>query len=208
MERLCRIYWPPLYAYLRRQRHSVEDAQDLTQEFFARLLERGSLRDVRRNKGRFRSFLLASMNHCLADEWDRAHRQKRGGGSQIIPLDALGAEERYCFEPVERLDAARLFNRRWAMTVLEQAIARLEAELADRPAIFAELQSFLVGDTAGRTCAEAAAKLSMTEVAVRATVSRMRKRCRELVREEIGRTVASLSEVEDEYRALLEALRS
>src|SRR6266581_9252660 len=191
LEKLCRTYWYPLYAYVRRQGRGPEEAQDLTQAFFAQLLARGSLGTVSREKGRFRSFLLASMNHFLADEWDRAHRQKRGGDARVIPLDAMAAEERYRFEPVDRLDAARLFDRRWAMTVLEQAISRLETEFSDRPKVFGELQSLLVGDGAGRTCADAAANLSMTEVAVRAAISRMRKRCRELVREEIAQTLSS-----------------
>jgi len=208
LEKLCATYWYPLYAYVRRQGRGPEEAQDLTQAFFAQLLARGSLGNVSREKGRFRSFLLAAMNHFLADEWDRAHRQKRGGDAKVIPLDALTAEERYRFEPVDRLDAARLFDRRWAMIILEQAISRLESEFADRPNVFGELQSFLVGDGDGRTCADAAAELGMTEVAVRATISRMRKRCRELVREEISQTLASISDVEEEYRDLLAALRS
>ena len=208
LEKLCRTYWYPLYAYVRRQGRGPEEAQDLTQAFFAQLLARGSLGTVSREKGRFRSFLLAAMNHFLADEWDRAHRQKRGGDSRAIPLDALEAEERYRIEPVDRLDAARLFDRRWAMIVLEQAISRLETEFSDRPKVFRELQSFLVGEGDGRTGADAAATLGMTEVAVRATISRMRKRCRELVREEIAQTLASISDVEEEYRELLAALRS
>ena len=208
LEKLCATYWYPLYAYVRRQGRGPEEAQDLTQAFFAQLLARGSLGTVSREKGRFRSFLLAAMNHFLADEWDRAHRQKRGGDAQVIPLDALKAEERYRFEPVDRLDAARLFDRRWAMTVLEQAISRLEAEFKDRPKLFVELHSFLVGEGDGRTCADAAANLGMTDMAVRATISRMRKRCRELVREEISQTLASISDVEEEYRDLLAALRS
>src|SRR5437870_9383100 len=113
LEKLCRTYWYPLYAYVRRQGRGPEEAQDLTQAFFAQFLARGSLGTVGREKGRFRSFLLAAMNHFLADEWDRAHRQKRGGDAKVIPLDALEAEERYRFEPVDRLDAARLFDRRW-----------------------------------------------------------------------------------------------
>src|SRR2546426_1199903 len=208
LEKLCRRYWYPLYAYVRRQGRGPEEAQDLTQAFFAQLLARGSLGTVSREKGRFRSFLLAAMNHFLADEWDRAHRQKRGGDAKVIPLDALAAEERYRFEPVDRLDAARLFDRRWAMTVLEQAISRLETEFADRPKVFSELQSFLVGDGEGRTCADSAANLGMTEVAVRATISLLLKRCRELVREEISQTLSSISDVEEEYRSLLAALRS
>jgi len=202
---LCRTYWYPLYAYVRRQGRGPEEAQDSTQAFFAQLLARSSLGKVSREKGRFRSFLLAVMNHFLADEWDGAHRQKRGGDAKVIPLEA---EERYRFEPVDRLDAAHLFDRRWAMTVLEQAISRWETEFSDRPKVFGELQSFQVGNGDGGTCADAAANLGMTEVAVRATISRMRKRCRELVREEISQTLASISDVEEEYRALLAALRS
>jgi RNA polymerase sigma-70 factor (ECF subfamily) len=208
LEKLCGTYWYPLYAYVRRQGRAVDEAQDLTQAFFAQLLARGSLGTVSREKGRFRSFLLASMNHFLADEWDHAHRQKRGGDARVIPLDALEAEERYRVEPVDRLDAARLFDRRWAMTVLERAISRLETEFADRPKVFGELQPFLVGETDGKTCAAPAANLGMTDVAVRATISRMRKRCRELVRDEISQTLASVADVDDEYRDLLSALRS
>jgi RNA polymerase sigma-70 factor (ECF subfamily) len=162
LEQLCRTYWYPLYACVRRQGRGPEESQDLTQEFFVRLLERGSLGQVSREKGRFRSFLLASMNHFLADEWDRAHRQKRGGGANVIHLDALEAEERYRLGPVERLDAARLFDRCWAMTVLEQAIVRLEAEFAERPKVFSELQRFLVGEGERGASADVAVKLVLS----------------------------------------------
>jgi RNA polymerase sigma factor (sigma-70 family) len=208
LEELCRTYWYPLYAYVRRQGRGPEEAQDLTQAFFARLLALGSLCQVRREKGRFRSFLLASMNHFLADEWDRVHRQKRGGGFEVIPLDAIEAEERYQFEPVERLDAARLFERRWAMTVLERAMHRLEGEFAERPMVFSELSPFLAGEANGCTARDAAARLGLREEAVRTTISRMRRRCRELVREEIAATVASRADIEEEYQALLSTLRS
>lgn len=208
LETLCRLYWYPIYAYVRRQGRDAEEASDLTQAFFARLLALGSLRDLRREKGRFRSFLLASVNHFLADEWDRAHRQKRGGGTTAIPLDAVDAEQRYRFEPVDRLDAGRLFDRRWAMTVLEQALARLEGEFSDRPGVFTELHGLLLGEADGRTSVDAAARLGLSGDAVRAILSRMRRRCRELVREVIGGTVASPGDVEEEYHALLAALRS
>jgi RNA polymerase sigma-70 factor (ECF subfamily) len=208
LEELCRTYWYPLYAYVRRQGRGTEEARDLTQSFFASLLERGSLRQVNRERGRFRSFLLASMNHFLADEWDWAHRQRRGGTCEIIHLDAVEAENRYRFEPVERLDAARLFERRWAMTAIERAMARLEAEFVDRPKVFCTLQAFLVGDSQGRTAVDAAAELNMSHGAVRATISRMRRRCHQFVRDEIAATVASAADVEDEYQALLTALRS
>ena len=208
LEQLRQTYRYPLYAYVRRQGRRPEEAQDLTQAFFGQLLARESLQKVSREKARFRSFLLASMNHFLADEWDRANRQKRGGGAQIIALDALEAEERYRIEPVDRLDAGRLFDRRWAMTVLEQAIARLEKEFTERPELFAELQGFLIGEGEQGTLADVASGLGMSDEAVRAALSRMRKRCRELVRTEIAQTLASLSDVDDEYRALLAALRS
>jgi RNA polymerase sigma-70 factor (ECF subfamily) len=207
LEQLCRTYWYPLYAYVRRQGRQPEVAQDLTQAFFAQLLARGSLAQVSRNKGRFRSFLLASMNHFLADQWDHAHRQKRGGGAAIIALDALEAEERYRLEPIQRLDAAQIFDRRWAMTILERALLRLETEFADRPAVFRTLQGFLMGENDQQTSRDAARELGMTDEAVRATTSRMRKRCRQLVREEIASTVASPSDVDEEYRTLLAALR-
>ena len=208
LEELCRTYWYPLYAYVRRQGRGPEEAQDLTQAFFAQLLARGSLRQVDPKKGRFRSFLLAALNHFLADDWDRAHRQKRGGGTALIHLDAVEAEDRYRFEPVDRLDAGRLFERRWAMTVLEQAMARLEAEFSERLNVFSELRDFLVGDAQGRTYAEAAANLHMSEEAVRATISRLRRRCRQLVREQIAATLADPRDVDDEYNGLLAALRS
>jgi RNA polymerase sigma factor (sigma-70 family) len=208
LEQLCRTYWYPLYAYVRRQGRGPEEAQDLTQAFLAQLLAQGSLGQVNRQEGRFRSFLLASMNHFLADDWDRAHRQKRGGGAASIPLDALEAEDRYRFEPVDRLDASQIFDRRWAMTILERALEQLQKEFAERPRVFQALRGFLTGDNEGRTSGDAAGELGMTEEAVRATVSRMRKRCRQLVRQEIASTVASLSDVEEEHRALLAALRS
>lgn len=125
LEELCRTYWYPLYAYVRRQGRAPEEAQDLTQAFFAQLLARESLQTVSRDKGRFRSFLLAAMNHFLADEWDRAHRQKRGGGATIISLDAVEAEERYRFEPWIGSMPGDYSSAVWAMTVLEKAVARL-----------------------------------------------------------------------------------
>ncbi|MFO1501560.1 MAG: ECF-type sigma factor [Verrucomicrobiota bacterium] len=208
LEILCRTYWYPLYAYVRRQGRGAEESKDLTQAFFANLLRLDSLRNISCEHGRFRSFLLAAMNHFLADDWDHRHRQKRGGGVDVIYLDAVEAEERYRFEPVDRLDAARIFDRRWAMTVVGQALAQLEREFADRPAIFFELQPLLVGEGRDGTCADAAKRLGLSHDGVRATLSRMRKRCRQLVREIIAATVPSPSEVEEEYHTLLAALRS
>ncbi len=142
LEILCRTYWYPLYAYVRRQGRSPEDAQDLTQAFFERLLEKKSLHEVDQRKGKFRSFLLASLNHFLADQWDHAHRQKRGGGLTFISLDEQKPEERYRLEPPDDLDAQKNFERRWALTLLEQVLARLEAEhtAADKTGRFQALQ--------------------------------------------------------------------
>ncbi len=208
LEQLCRTYWYPLYAYVRRQGRRPEEAQDLTQGFFAQLLAHESMQKVRRERGRFRSFLLASMNHFLADEWDRAHRQKRGGLNEHISFDAEEAESRYRIEPVDRFDPGRLYERRWAMTVLDNALARLEHECSmSEPGRWAKLKPFLVGEKAGQTYAEVGGELGMTEAAVKMTVSRLRQRCRILLREEIAQTVSDAAEVEEEYSALLEALR-
>src|SRR6185503_34908 len=128
LETLCRTYWYPLYAYVRRQGHAPEDAEDLTQAFFARLLEKKYVANARRERGRFRTFLLAALTHFLADEWDKARRLKRGGGREIISFDAASAEERYRLEPVDQLDAAKLYERRWVTTLFDQVLARLEQE--------------------------------------------------------------------------------
>jgi RNA polymerase sigma factor (sigma-70 family) len=209
LEQLCRTYWYPLYVYVRRQGRAPEDAQDLTQAFFAQLLVHESLQKVRREKGRFRSFLLASMNHFLADEWDRAHRQKRGGQSDHISFDAQDAETRYLIEPVDRLDPLRLYERRWAMTVLSNALAKLEQECSQsEPGRWTKLKPFLIGEKGSQTYAQVGGELGMTEAAVKMLVSRLRQRCRELLREQIAETVSNAAEIEEEYRALLDALRS
>src|SRR6266516_3245587 len=122
LEQLCRTYWPPIYAFVRRQGHSSHDAQDLTQEFFARLLEKNSLASVDRSKGRFRSFLLASLKHFLANEWDKARAQKRGGGQILIPIDASVAETSYGVDPADCVTAEKIFDRRWALTLLDHVL--------------------------------------------------------------------------------------
>ena len=209
LERLCRTYWYPLYAYVRRLGRSPEDAQDLTQAFFERLLERNYVGQADRQRGRFRTFLLSALSHFLADERDRAHRFKRGGGQTVISFDAATAEERYRLEPVDFLDAAKLFERRWATTLLERAVTRLEQEFSERgqDRLFDGLRAFLLGEQEDATYAGAAAGLGLTPAAMKMAASRLRARCRELLREEIAQTVASPQEADEEYRALLAAIQ-
>ncbi len=204
LERLCRTYWYPLYAYVRRKGNSPQDAQDLTQEFFARLIARRSLVRVAPEKGRFRSFLLAAMRHFLSDQWDQARALKRGGGLKLLSLDAQQAEERYRLEPVERLDAEKLYQRRWVLVLLEEAIKRLRAELtaAGKGELFERLQVFVAGDSEV-TCGEMAIELGLSESAVKSAVHRLRERYRELVREEIGHTLSNPAELDEEIRHLI-----
>jgi RNA polymerase sigma factor (sigma-70 family) len=205
---LCQTYWYPLYAYLRRRGYNPHNAEDLTQAFFERLIAKDYLHAVHREKGKFRSFLLTAINHFTADEWDRAQRQKRGGSSSAISIDAAQAEDRYRFEPVDLLDAERLYERRWAMTILNNAMFRLQSELSQaKQGTWTALQSFLVGEKERGTYAEVAATLNMTEDALKMAISRLRQRCRALIREEIAQTVSTPAEIEEEYRALLAALR-
>jgi len=163
LETLCRTYWYPLYAYVRRQGKNPHEAEDLTQAFFERVIQKNYLEQVRREKGKFRSFLLASMNHFLADERDRAQCQKRGGDCITISFEVRNAEDRYLLEPVDLLDPERLYQRRWAMTVLNQAMTRLQNEFVPaKIQLWTTLQGFLVGDKEGITYSEAGKKLGMS----------------------------------------------
>jgi len=208
LEILCINYWYPLYAFVRRQGHQPHDAQDLTQEFFAKLLEKGWLDGVAREKGKFRSFLLASMKHFLSNERDRARAQKRGGGRSPISLDTHSAESRYAMEPVDIATPEKIFDRRWALTLLEQVLARLRAEMASRgnAALFDELKASLCGQPS--PYGQIAAKLDMSEGAVKVAAHRLRQRYRELIREEVAQTVGSEGDVDDELRELMSALSS
>lgn len=208
LEKLCRTYWYPLYAFVRRRGHGVEDAQDLTQAFFQRVLEKNYLEAVDRRKGKFRSFLLAAFNHFLADEWDRARAEKRGGGQAVISLDATVAEDRYQIEPADDSDPEKIYERRWAMTLLEQVLVKLASEYAaaGKAGQFGELKGFLLHEQASGSYAEAAKRLEMTEGATRVAVHRLRQRYGELFREEIAHTVASPDEIEEEVRHLLTVL--
>lgn len=207
LEQLCRIYWYPLYAYVRRRGYGHEDAQDFTQGFLAQLLQRKSLARVDRAKGRFRSFLLGGMNYFLADEASRQGAKKRGGGQSLVFLDARSAEERYPLEPVESLDAEKLFERRWALTLLDRVLERLEAEFrqAGKAKLFEQLRDSLLGDRSS-SYQQVAAALGMREGAVKVAVHRMRQRYRELFREEVAQTVADPAEMEDEMRQVFAAI--
>jgi RNA polymerase sigma factor (sigma-70 family) len=208
LARLCRIYWYPLYAFVRRQGQSPHDAQDLTQEFFARLLEKNYLGDVDIAKGKFRSFLLAAMKHFLCNEWARARTLKRGGGCTLLPLDALAAETRYLREPQDQATAERLFEKRWALTLLDQVLKRLEEEYRStgKQPLFEHLQGCLTGDREALPYAEIADRLDMTEGAIKVAVLRLRGRYRALLREEIAETVADPADIDDEIRQLFAAL--
>jgi RNA polymerase sigma-70 factor (ECF subfamily) len=208
MAELCRIYWYPLYAYIRRRGHPSHEAEDLTQEFFVRLLAKDDLAGVNRRKGKFRAFLLAALKHFLANQWDRSQAQKHGGGKVILSLDALSAESRYRLEPAHNLTPEKLFERQWALTVLERVLARLQAELgtADKSALFQGLRPFLTGGRPAASYAEAAVELDMSEGAVKVAVHRLRRRYRQLLKEEIAHTVASPEEIDDEIRYLLSCL--
>jgi len=205
MGELCRIYWYPIYAYVRRHGHDTHEAEDLTQEFFARLLAKDYLAGVAREKGKFRAFLLTSLRHFLANERDRAQAQKRGGGRIILPLDALTAEQRYRLEPADTSTPEKLFERQWALTVLEQVLDRLQAEFAagGKEPFFAALKRFLTGDGASSSYAEIGAEFGMSAGAVKVAVHRLRRRYRDLLREEIAQTVASADDVDEEIRYLL-----
>jgi RNA polymerase sigma-70 factor (ECF subfamily) len=207
LEELCRTYWYPLYAYVRRQGHSKEDAEDLTQSFFARFLEKNYLEGLSNEKGRFRAFLLAALKHFLANEWDRANRQKRGGGATLLSLDWQDADTRYQIDPADTLSPDKLYDRAWAVTLLERVITRLRAEnvAEGRAKSFDVLKPFLMVGKSAIPYGQAAADLALTEGAVRVTVHRLRRRYRELLREEIGQTLAHPQQVEEEMQALFQA---
>ena len=208
LEDLCRAYWPPLYAYIQRQGYNPEDAQDLTQEFFSRLLEDQSLASVHQAKGRFRSFLLASIKHLLANEWKRATRQKRGGGAAHFSLDEEIAAGKASHELLNHLDPERLYEKRWAETLLQRVLDRLRDEWEGKEANrhFADLKTFLVEAKGSVSFAEIAARTGLSEASVKWAVHKLRRRYRELVREEISHTVNSEDEVEDELRYLFSVL--
>ena len=207
LDQLCRTYWYPLYAWIRRQGYAPHDAQDLIQGFFACLLEKHDLAEVDPARGKFRSFLLASLKHYLANERDRERAWKRGGRHQFVPLDPELAESRYGIEP--SLSADQIYDRRWALTVLEQVMARLRAEFCQRgkASLFDQLKACLTGDRLDQPYAELAGQLGVSESAVKVSVHRLRNRYRQLLRDEIAETVNGPAAVEEELRQLMAALR-
>ncbi len=209
LEALCRAYWYPLYAYVRRKGYVSEDALDLTQEFFARLLARNYLTVADRNKGKFRSFLLGSLEHFLAREWTKAHAQKRGGGLSLISLDELDAENRYLREPAHELTPEKIYDRRWATTLVEQSMSRLceECVANGKRDLFSKVQNLLSGEKGEASYAEIAAALQMSEGALKVAVHRLRQRYGELVRAEIAQTVTTPEEADEELRHLFAVLR-
>ena len=208
LARLCQAYWYPLYAYVRRRGYAAHDAQDLTQEFFARLLEQNWLAQADWERGRFRTFLLAALSHFLANEWDKARALKRGGAVQIVPLQLDSAETRYGQEPADPLTPEQCFERRWALALLEEVLNRLREEhaAASTREMFDALKPCLVGDRQAQPYAELAATLGMTEGAVKVAVHRLRQRYRQLLREEIANTVAMPEEVNEEMHHLFSVL--
>jgi len=210
LSQLCESYWYPIYAYVRRRGYSAPDAQDLTQSFFARLLEKESLRNADPVRGRFRSFLLTSMKHFLSNERDRASAQKRGGGRATLSLDLAAGESRVNIEPEHDWTPQRLYERQWALTLLELVLGRLETEYQEAGKVrqFELLQGALGGGLQTLSYADVAAELGLSIEAARQAASRMRKRYRALLREEVARTVADPGEVDGELTNLFKSLEN
>ena len=210
LERLCRTYWRPLYAFVRRQGHNVEEAQDLTQSFFARILERKDLNAVRQEKGRLRSYLLVALKNFLANEHHRATAAKRGKGQTLIPLDELREQERAAPERVDLASADKVYERRWALTVLDQVLARLGEEYhsTQNATLFERLKELLADEPGHPSQAEVARDLDMSENALKQAFHRFRERYRRLLRDEIAHTVATPGDIEDELRHLVAVLRT
>ena len=208
LERLCSSYWYPLYAFVRRTGHSPPDAEDLTQEFFARLLEHNWIAHADRDKGRFRSFLLMAMKRFLAKEWDKAKTLKRGGQVRMVPLQFETAETRYTREPADTRTPEQVYEKQWALTLLESVLKALREDYArdGKGALFHALEPCLIGSRDTQPYAALGAQLGMTEGAARVAVCRLRERYRECLRAEIAHTVASPAEVDEELRHLFRVM--
>ena len=208
LARLCQSYWYPLYAYVRRRGYSPEDAQDLTQSYFAGLLEKKYLDRADRQRGRFRTFLLSSLENFLNNEWDRASAQKRGGGQRNISWDEQDAEGRYLNEPVDELTPERVFEKRWATTLLELVLKKMREEfiVSGKAELFEAIKPHLWSEGPAASYSQLAVQLNMTVVAVKVTVHRLRHRYRDLLRAEIAHTVATPGEVDDEIRHLIKVM--
>jgi RNA polymerase sigma factor (sigma-70 family) len=208
LEALCGAYWYPLYAFIRRRGHDPDRAADLTQGFFARLLEKEFLRSVDPSRGRFRSFLLAACKNFLANEHDRENAQKRGGGQHSVSIDVRDAEGRYLAEPAHHLTPDRLFERRWALTILDQSLDQIERESRQtgKASLYEQLKPMLTGTEGGLSYAEVGHTLGMTEAAVKKAAQRLRQRYREILRERIAGTIDDPGQVDDEIRTLFAVL--
>ena len=210
LEKLCQTYWYPLYAFVRRRGHPPQDAQDLTQAFFARLLERNWVGDAQRQRGRFRTFLLTAMSRFLADEWDKARAQKRGGGVAHVPVQLDTAETRYGHEPADNCTPEQCYERRWALALLDTVLQNLRGEY-DRDGngeLFTALNGSLAGSRESQPYAQLAASLGINEGAVKMAVLRLRKRYRQLLRAEIAQTLTAAEDLEEELRHLVAVLAS
>ena len=208
LETLCKTYWFPLYAYLRRHGCDSNQAEDYTQAFFAGLLAKGGLRLADPKRGKFRSFLLASLKHFLSNERARARAKKRGGGRKVLSLDIHNAESQYALEPRDELSPEKLFERSWALTVLDRTMARLQAEAisTNKQKLFDRLKIYLTAEKSSIPYRDVAAELDMAEGALRVAVHRLRRRYRELLRDEIAQTVTSDDQIDEEIRHLFTAL--
>jgi RNA polymerase sigma factor (sigma-70 family) len=205
---LCEMYWPPVYAFIRGRGHSPTDAEDLTQAYFTRFLDKGYLHDFRPEVGRFRTFLRASVSHFLANEWDRERALKRGGGRPALSLDDTEAVERHLRAPADHVTPEVIFEREWAASVLKRCLARLREEQdAGGAGRFEKLKPFLVGDSQPSDYPDLASELGLRESSVRVAVHRLRRRFCEVLREEVARTVADPGHVDGEIRWLLSAIR-
>ena len=210
LEKLCRTYWRPIFAFLRRQGVGPTEAEDLTQGFFAQLLERKSFDAVRKEKGRLRSYLLGALKYFVVDEQRRAMAIKRGKGQRLIPLEVFHADDRIEMEPADPVTAEMIYERRWALTVLERVLSRLKEEYvaAGNAALFDSLKELLPDEPGSPSQAEIAAHLGMIENALRQAFYRFRQRYQSLLREEIAHTVATPGDIEDELRHLIAVLEA
>lgn len=210
LESLCRTYWYPLYSYARRAGQSPPDAEDLTQGFFARLLEKDYLKTAAREKGRFRTFLLVALKRYLANEWDRQHAQKRGGFAPVVPIDQDLAESCFASELAHNLSPDLLFDRQWAMTLIEQTMTQLQHEyvVSGRRQLFEYLRNCIAREESALPYAEIAGRLELTEAAVKMAIQRLRNRYREILKHKIAQTVSAPEEIEEEIRHLFSAFGS
>lgn len=205
---LCQTYWLPLFAFAKRRTSSIEEAQDLTQSFFQKLLEKNYLANADPNRGRFRAFLITAFKHFLSNEWDKAHTIKRGGNVKTLSLDFQKGDSQLSMEPASSLTPEQIFERQWVMTLLRNTLARLSDEYDEKGKgeFFERLKDFIVGESADTNYSELASEFNSTEAAIKMTVYRMRDRYRKILRSEISETVADPSEIDDEIRYLFQQL--